>query len=517
MLQSNIDTRLKLINKSETIRLIEAADKNTSIILDFDETLLLRNSTAEYLNNLRPRLIGLLLIKFLSFIKPWAWLPKPFRGIQARDWFLVVIPTILLPWTFLLWQKKAKKLAQNHGNSELIMAVQENNQSPIIIATLGFNFIVNSILKHLSIRFDLLISCRFWQGAEDRNKGKLLMIQEKLSASSIKSAILVTDSSDDLPLLKIVAKPSLIVWSLAKYIPPLKDVYLPFFYLEKVKRAGEKYVLKVILWDDLPILLFAFSWQATHSLLHGASILCLLVSFWCIYELGYYENDYVAEKYEEKPKLSISFHLYEQMMRTWYPWFWSLLFGAIGVALLEKAQGVSLLFNSPLNNTSLASTYPILLPGLYWLGLLISCRICFWIYNYLNKHTRTWLYLILQSFRYYGFLAVAPTNLIGTSLLSSHVLSRSLLYVIYRHAGGNAENWPRQVPEKLLRWLIFVFLLSAIALGNHSLELWQSWQTWAIITWCMIQGKGQFVRMLSQVKPVSEDGSNRVKSTIKKN
>jgi len=507
----SLNKKLYLIDKPQAIDAIEKADQSVSIIVDFDETLFLRNSTAEYLDNLRPRLLGLLLIKIISLLKPWSWLPKPFQGIQVRDWFLVFIPTIFLPWTWFLWQIKAKQLAKNHGNQELIKAVNQNTNSQVVVATLGFNFIVNPILRCLPIRQDLLLGCRLWQGALDRGKGKLKMIQERLPQSSIESAIVVTDSVDDLPLLQVVKQPCLVIWPLAKYIPPLKNVYLPFFYLEKVKRVGENYTLRVIAWDDVPILLFAFSWQADHSLLHGVGIISLLVSFWCVYELGYYENDYVAEQYEEKPKLSITYHIYKEMMNTWHPWFWSLVFGVVGVALLDKAAGINLLFSSKFLETSFSTLDPIFLPCLYWLGFLLLLRWCFWVYNHLNKHTRTWLYLLLQSFRYYGFLAVTATNPIGTSLLSSQILSRSVLYVVYRYSGGNADNWPKQVPEKLLRLLIFMFLLSAIAFGSQSFTLWENWQAWAIVAWCLVQGQGQIRRMLSQVRPVVKDGSNHVK------
>ena len=373
-MSSDLNKKPFLIEKSETIGLILNAAQNTPIVLDFDETLFLRNSTSEYLNALRPRLIASLLIKTISFFKPWSWLPKPFKGNKIRDWFLVFVPTILLPWTIFIWRIKAKKLAKDYSNNQLTEAVEKNSISPVIIATLGFNFIINPILQHMPIRKNMIIGCRFWRGAEDRGKGKLLMVREALSEQLIKSAIVVTDSYDDLPLLKAVEKPCLVVWSLAKYIPPLKDVYLPFFYLEKVKRIGEKYTSKVIIWDDLPILLFAFSWQATHWLLHSVSILFLLVSFWCVYELGYYENDYVAEKYEDQPKLSITYHIYKQMMQTWYPWFWSLLFGAIGVVLLDQAQGVKLPFNSQLveNLITLPPLCFIALFILDWTSLVIK-------------------------------------------------------------------------------------------------------------------------------------------------
>ncbi|MGD1920428.1 MAG: hypothetical protein ACFCAD_17020 [Pleurocapsa sp.] len=71
-----------------------------------------------------------------------------------------------------------------------------------------------------------LISCRFWQGAIDRSKGKLLMMQEILSKSAIASSIVITDSEDDLPLLEVVQYPCLVVWSLAKYINPFEDFWL---------------------------------------------------------------------------------------------------------------------------------------------------------------------------------------------------------------------------------------------------------------------------------------------------
>ena len=220
-----------ILSKSQAIDAIVKADKSTVIILDFDETLLLRNSTAEYLNNLRPRLIGFILLTALKLIQPWRWLPIPFRGDKTKDWFLVIVPTILLPWTLFLWRRKARQLADNHGNLELITAVN-NNYSPIIFASLGFEFVIAPILQQLPLKClretdrHCLVSCRFLQGAKDRNKGKLLMMQEVLSNEAIASAVLVTDSKDDLPLLQAVKHPYLVVWSSAKYINPFQDFWL---------------------------------------------------------------------------------------------------------------------------------------------------------------------------------------------------------------------------------------------------------------------------------------------------
>ncbi len=290
-----------------------------------------------------------------------------------------------------------------------------------------------------------------------------------------------------------------------RYAMPFEELYFPFAYLEKVKRREENYTLKIILSDDLPLLLLAFSWQATNPILHGISLIFLLISFWCVYEIGYYENDLVAEKYEQKPKLGSTYHDYKQMMETGYPWLWSLVLGWIGIVLLNKAQGVYLPFSLLAEETIIN---PTILFFLSWMIFLTCVRYCFKIYNYLNKQARTWLYLILQSLRYYGFLWITGTNLIGISILFSHILSRSLLYIVYRYSGGNSHNWPRELPEKFLRCCIFIFILITLCLGEKSLAIWQSWQTWAILLWCAIRCQDQIRKTLSQFKPIFQDNSN---------
>ena len=214
------------VDSELALKAIANAAPNNPIILDFDETLLLRNSTAEYINNLRPRWLGFILIMLLKLVRPWYWLPQPLGGEKTKDWYLVILPTLLMPWTSLLWQQKAKELAQDYSNTEIITAVDSNPHAKVIIASLGFNFAIAPILKHMSIQYDSLVGCGFWRGAGDRNKGKLNMMQEVLSESELKSAILITDSLDDLPLLEIVEQPCLALWSSAKYINPFQDFWL---------------------------------------------------------------------------------------------------------------------------------------------------------------------------------------------------------------------------------------------------------------------------------------------------
>ena len=224
-MNQNQNSKIKLGDSAKAIAAIVNATPGTPLILDFDETLLLRNSTAEYIDNLHPRLLGFTIIMLLKLVKPWRWLPQPFRGEQTKDWFLVIIPTLLLPWTLLLWRQQAKSLAQDYSNNELISAVNHAD-TPVIVASLGFNFIIKPILQQMPVRYDSLVSCRFWRGAGDRHQGKLLMIQQALSESEINSAILITDSEDDLPLLQVVEQPYFVLWSSAKYVAPFHSFWL---------------------------------------------------------------------------------------------------------------------------------------------------------------------------------------------------------------------------------------------------------------------------------------------------
>lgn len=217
---------IETLKSERALSAIANASQFNPIILDFDQTLLLRNSTAEYLDSLRPRFLGFTLITLLKVIQPWRWLPRPFGGKKTRDWYLVVTPTILLPWTLSIWRRKAKQLAQKHGNLQIISAVNNNPDGNVIVASLGFNFIIEPVLNYLPLKYNKLSGCRFWQGAYDRNLDKLIMVQKVLSNSEIKSAILVTDSRDDLPLLEAVEQPCLCLWSSATYVKPFHDFWL---------------------------------------------------------------------------------------------------------------------------------------------------------------------------------------------------------------------------------------------------------------------------------------------------
>jgi hypothetical protein len=479
------------------IETVKAA-RNRSIIVDFDETLFLRNSTAEYLNSLQPRLLGALVLRTLNYIKPWYWLPEPFKGEKSRDWLLIVTTTLLFPWTILIWQKKAKQLGKAFGNQELIEVLNNNNSNSIIIATLGFRIIVSPILKNIPVKYDRLIACDFWRGIIDRHRGKLAMTLEALGEKTVSNAIAITDSLEDLPLLKQVSKPLYTIWPQAKYTPAMANIYLPFLYLEKAKRPGSKYILKVILGDDLIIFILAFNWLVVFPPLEKIiSLILLLFSFWCIYESGYLENDLIAEKFEASPVLSETYQNYKNLIQWWHPWLWGLTFAILGICLLQ--------FYPSVNHLIKFNGKKILLE---WFVFLVVVKSLFSVYNHLNKASRIWFYLLLQIVRYFGFMLVFSTNVIGTILLVSQTLSRWIPYAIYRYAGGKKDNWPTEFPRHSLRLAIYLFLLITLAFGTPNLFMLREPQALVITVFCLLRASTQLKRMLMQFKPIWQDNYN---------
>ena len=482
---------------SDVIDLIETASEKTPIIVDFDETLFLRNSTEEYLNTLQPRVIGAVFLGLLDYLKPWNWLQGSFKGEISRDWLRVVISTLLFPWTLFLWYWRAQQLAHLQGNTDLLQAIAKNVSSRVIVATKGFAFIVSPLLKHLSLPRNTrnnLIACRFWKGIVDRQVDKKERVIAALGADTVKRAIVVTDSTDDASLLSAVAKPCLVVWPKAKYCPAMVDAYIPFVYLERGKRPGQRYFLRVILGNDLLVIFLASSWLTSHPLIHAASMTFLILSFWCIYELGYYENDLVAEKFEKKPVLSKTYQCYKKRMDMWQPWIWALLFAVPGIVLLELSEVFLESTNSGFDCTRLFLSQA-LTDMVCWFGLLLSLRVSYWVYNHVDKSTRPWLYQVLQIHKYFGFLVVTATNVIGVMLFAAQVLSRWISYIVYR----NHTDWPKNLPEQLISCFIFGFLIMAVALGSDDFLIVLNWQALIIFMWCAFRARRQFWLIVRQM------------------
>jgi hypothetical protein len=352
-------------------------------------------------------------------------------------------------------------------------------------ATKGFNFIVKPIIKHLNTAIYEIIGCRFWMGCVDRNKNKEDLIASKISCAEIGESIVVTDSLDDASLLKVVKHPFLVIWNQAKYIPAMEDAYIPFFYLETVKRPGKQTIQKIILKNHLISLILALSWGSPTPILHIPGITLLVFAFWCIYEVGYHENDLVAEKFEKKPVLSATYHQYKSKMNQWEPWIWAVALSFFGILLIEASEiGIGKADNREISE--------ILIKLSLWVGVLSLTRLTYVAYNYLDEKTRIWIYPVLQVWKFFGFLVVSASNSIGVALLLAQLFVEWIPYSIYR-CGGNRKTFQ---PE-IFRLFVYSFLCLTIATDMGDASILINPQFIIIFVWVFLRSKSELMTLLS--------------------
>lgn len=289
------------------------------------------------------------------------------------------------------------------------------------------------------------------------------------------------------------------------------NIYIPLIYSEKVKRPDKKYILNNIIGEDFLILLLAFTYNSYHPLSNALGLLILQISFWCIYELGYIENDIIGEKFEDKAVLSYNYKSFNYSFSLWQPWIWSLCLSIIGVIFLSKDIVVKGRLDSVFffrdNNPHLLQVFEGLL---LWLSFLLFLRALFHIYNHLNKQSRVWFYLLLQACRYCGYLVLLTTSTIGVFLLFSAILTRSIQYILYRYLGGKSNNWPMDFPKYFFCLLIFWLSVVLVAANTRDWFLIANFQVLLISIFCIARGSKQFYKVLAQFVHVKKDSSNRV-------
>ncbi|MEL6786782.1 MAG: hypothetical protein AAFO76_05080 [Cyanobacteria bacterium J06607_15] len=288
-------------------------------------------------------------------------------------------------------------------------------------------------------------------------------------------------------------------------------IYIPLLYSEKVKRPDKKYFLFSILGEDFIILLLSFTFISSHPLSNALGLFLLQISFWCVYEIGYVENDIIGEKFEDKAVLSYNYNSYEYSFQLWQPWVWAFALSLAGILVLQQdiaVEGFNYITEAiGTQNQELFQTSRSLI---YWFAFLLVLRFLFHIYNQINKQSRVWFYLLLQACRYCGYLVLLTTNTVGLMLLVSKILTRSIQYVLYRYMGGKNSDWPMYFPRYFFYLLIYLLILGAIAANERNLALMFNYQVLSIVVFCLVRGCKHFQKVFFQFVHVSKDSSNRV-------
>jgi hypothetical protein len=423
------------------------------LLIDFDETLYLRNSTEDYIDCAWPGLLALLLLRVLDVLKPWR-----LTGRDTRDNWRVCAITILFPWTRWRWRARLPDLAARYTNQLLMDALRAHPGQPVIL-TAGFGPIVTPLLAEMGYGCAKIIAPRMLY-FPDRRKGKLHMAFRALGAQTVDRCLVVTDSMADLELLKRCARPFRTVWPQAYYRRALSGIYLPGQYISQIKHPGEHFILRNILQQDFAFWLLSSIGLAVSPALHTAGLLLLLLSFWAIYERGYAGNDQSASRYEADPTLTTAFGRIEVATPSADPWIWALLAGAAANLILHPFKAGFIVHFS------------------LWIGVLISTHACFFLYNRIDKMSRVWVYPLLQLARASAFIAVVPIELSGAAALGAHAVSRWVPYQYYRLAPA---GWPDTRME-LMRLISFVLLIALIACAAGVFAI-TTWGTLGLFLW----------------------------------
>lgn len=267
-------------------------------------------------------------------------------------------------------------------------------------------------------------------------------------------------------------------------------MYLPFAYASTVKHPDQRFVWRSVVQEDGMFWLLATVFVSPQPLWHVPALALFLVSFWCIYELGYIENDYAAANFEGELGRVPEAYTGQQPQTVW-AWTWAVGLGAAGAGLLS-AGGV------------LASgLIPWLVQVLIWLAVLITTRAIFALYNRITPVSRSLLYPLLQVCRNFSVLAFAASNVVGVMILVAHTLARTFPYFLYRLAGDaygrRRKQWP-SVPVFLNRLLLFGLLIVGVAIGRGHPSILLQMQTWAILLWCMYRGRKELAEALHRIK-----------------
>ncbi len=438
------------------------------LLVDFDETLYLRNSTEDFIDCARPGLFALFLLRMLDALRPW----RLTGGIDTRDTWRVSAISIFFPWVRWRWRAMVPFLAERYVNQELKAALNARTEPPVILTT-GFKSTVKPLLDAMGFADAPLIAARMYSFADRRN-GKLWMATRELGAETVGRSMVVTDSLNDLEVLQCCARPLRTVWPQARYRRALGRIYLPGEYISQIKHPGERYIFRGILQEDFGFWVLSSIGLSTNPAAHLVGLLLLLLSFWAIYERGYVDNDLAASRYETDPQLSEAFGSVQVATPSVQPWIWALLAGAAGVAVLHP------------NTTAF-----VYLAG--WVAVLISSYACFLFYNRIDKMTRVWLYPVLQFARGTAFMVVVPIEPAGVAALGAHVLSRWVPYQVYRLSAGQqaapgaTPHWPN-VRATLVSLISFV-LLSMLIVCCLGPSILLTWSALALLMWNVFRAR----------------------------
>lgn len=414
-------------------------------IVDFDNTLLLGNSTELFIDSALPRGVAWLLA-FLGKGTAGLFFGTSPRFYRWCDFFRVGFVVCGLPWSLFLWRRSAPKLLNERLNARIFDALQQRPGSTIVIASFGFRQLIKPLVPefpggHILIASDLRPPFK-----NVRTQGKVAAVEER--GIGLAGALAVSDSADDNDLLARTARGYRIEWEIKDLRPP---AYFPLRFTAEGKYTPITFVW-LFLKQDLPVILLAYfsGWEKLPLLF------LLYIAFLTVYEMGYYENDFSAAKLEKSPALnpgSARFQVYG--IHPW-AWIWTLAL-TVGIGWLSSPHA-----------------------ALLWLGFLLVVRAVFYVYNKLPVQSRIPLYCVMQGGKYFGFWLVLTPCLTGIFLLAAQMARMIVPYMTYRLTGKDTCKAFHKI-----RFVVFfgLLILAGLFFWRTTAAQFLTVQAWLIAAW----------------------------------
>ncbi|MCF4166511.1 hypothetical protein L2U69_12730 [Zavarzinia compransoris] len=424
------------------LRAALAADDGL-VFLDFDYALFGSSSTEEYLRRAWPGPLVSIVLALVRDFMPWGLLLGRY-GYRVRDYIAIMLVTVLAPWNILLWRWRAPALFARHAGHPLAALMRGVAPERVVIVSFGLDFIVAPLLKGSPFAACRRVCVPALTSFAALRRGKLSGLSPIFGADRIAGAVAITDSEDDRDLLDAVRAPFLIAPTGPRVVAE-EGLYFPMRYTARAK-YGRFYVLYNSLLRELPMLALATWPERGPSPLWAVAVALLYASMLAIYEIGYFENDFVAAKHEARPVVQPESSRFEGFSLEPRAWAWGGVLGLLGCLAAVADRDV-------FDGLGLALAAGI------WLAVLVVTRLLFHAYNTLPVQRRVLLYPVMQAAKLFGMLLVLPGHVFGAALLLAQVVAMWITYAIYRTGGDKSA-----VPRDYARPVLFAIFALALAL-----------------------------------------------------
>lgn len=482
-------------------------EREAEVVVDFDYTLFESNSTELYLDTVAPQWVGFLLGKIVHSLRLGRLFAPAERAAEMQDQLRVFLVTLFLPWTFFLWRRRAPRLARDLINRRLVAALRAGGCKRITVVSNGFGLLIRPLLRGLEIDVERFLASSMVPGLRNvAVKGKCFALRQAWPNIDFQRMVFVTDSAADADVLREARYPYLIRWPFEEF-KAYRLTYFPFRYTAEGKYRGESVVRRHRFGEDLAVILL--SYQAFLGGLGGVpldpasifwnlwTLFALFLSFHCIYEIGYHENDFKGALREDRPRVNSAALKFAEYPIAREAWRWAAVFGVLAFVpgllsvAAREAPGAWLVSTIRFSESGSA-----IAPGLLfvsslglWAGILVGTRAVFCLHNHLPVSWRTTTFAVLQSLKLGAFAVFFQLTALGLALIGAQVFRHLTNYVVYRQA-GNRRAFPNQLHRLqvffLLAGLLFLLRPSLLGLGHP--------QFWLITAWCIFMAAAERYR-----------------------